>query len=177
MAILVEKCSLIAINVLQKTIKKIINRDYPDSSDQETYEYMKRELEKFSVNDQKFKYMSLKNHLGGHRWFFLCPKCENRANKLFLPPEGSGLENMYLCKNCHGLTNQSTAMGRNKLYKTVLRPLKRLKKLAETLEKGYLLPDKAKALLDEYEALEKQMMQTTEFRLYTFRKKRENKLP
>lgn len=177
MKVLVEKCSMISISVLQKTIHKMIKRDFPDATVEETYEHINDELAKFSVNGQKFEYISMKNNLGGHRWFFVCPKCKKRSLKLFLPPEDSDLEKKYLCKKCHRLVNQSTAMGRNKLYKSVFRPLKKLKKIAATLETGYLNPEKAQSLLDEYEALEKKMMQTPEYRLYAFRKKRENKLP
>lgn len=171
MKLVVENCSCITISSLQKAIRKMIDRDHPDSDEQEIFDFTKTELEKFSVNDQKFNYSYMKNKLGGYRWFFLCPKCGNRAMKLFLPPEGSQIELLYLCKECHGLQNRSAVMAKNNLYKKVLRPLKRLKQIEAMLEKGYLTGEKTQALLDEYDALENKMKETPEYRLYMFKQK------
>ena len=171
MKVTVETCTLLYIGALQKACKKIIDRDYPDSTEQERYELTQGELDKFRANDQSFEYTAIQNKLGGHRWFFKCPKCENRVSKLFLPPEGNGYENRYLCKKCHKLKNQSVVMGQNKIYRYVTRPLKRLKEIERKLERGYLNGDKVKELLDEYDEIEKRLKSSTEYRLYAFKKR------
>jgi len=171
MQITVENCTSISINNLQKVIKKIIDRDYPDASDDEVYNFMLAELKKFSVNDQNFEYTAQTNYLGGHRWFFLCPRCNNRASKLFLPPSNSKKENKYLCKACHRLKNQSALMGQSSMYKKVTKPLKRLKEIEDKIAHGHLKPEKVQDLLNEYESLEKQLRESPEFRLYSFKKK------
>lgn len=171
MKLVAESCSSISISNLQKTIRKMIDRDHPDSSEQEIFDFTKEELDKFSVNGQHFSYSHMKNRLGGYRWFFLCPKCETRAGKLFLPPESSGLEHKYLCKSCHGLQNQSAVIGKSNIYKKVLKPLKRMKQIEESLEKGYLTSDKTEELLNEYDALEQSMKETPEYRLYIFKRR------
>ena len=127
---------------------------------------------KFKVNGQTFDYTAIKNKLGGYRWFFCCPKCGRRSSKLFLPPEGSSKENLYLCKRCHKLKNQSSIFGQNSIYKRVTRPLKRLDNIAKRLERGYLSPERVKELLDEYDAIEKRLKSSQEYRLYAFKKKR-----
>jgi len=170
MQVVVENCSSIKIGDLQKKIRKIIDRDYPDSTIQETYDYTEKELHKFEVNGQKFEYTSIETKLGGHRWFFICPECKKRVNKLFLPPEGSGLTHKYFCKACHGLKNRSMVMSRDKMYKKVFKPLKRMRKIEERLEKGYLQEDKITELLDEYEELKNRLRSTPEYRLHQFRK-------
>ena len=110
MQITVENCSSVDINTLQKTIKKIINRDYPESTQEEFYDLTLKELNKFTVNDQVFEYEAMENYLGGYRWFFKCPKCKKRCSKLFLPPiELATRVQKYYCKNCHKLKNQSAA--------------------------------------------------------------------
>jgi hypothetical protein len=67
-------------------------------------------------------------------------------------------------------------MANNKLYKTVIRPLKRLRDIEKKLEVGHLKGDKVKELLDEYELLEKEMRSTPEYRLYVFKKKKGMKI-
>jgi hypothetical protein len=172
MQITVESCTSICVNTLQKTIKRIIDRDYPEADQDEIYSYTLAELRKFTVNGQYFEYSAQSNYLGGHRWFFLCPKCKNRANKLFLPPAGSrNKESKYLCKICHKLKNQSALMGQNHMYRKVTRPLKRLKEIEDKIARGHLKTDKVQDLLNEYEQLEKQLKESPEFRLYSFKKK------
>ena len=175
MQLKVEKCSSININPLQKTIKKLIKRDYPDSPVEEVYVHTLNELKKFSVNDQLFKYKALKNHLGGHRWFFLCPKCGKRANKLFLPPNGTkNRERKYLCKICHKLKNQSALQGQNNMYRKVTKPLKRMKEIQDKINRGHLKSEKVQQLLSEHDALENELKNSPEYRLYTFKKKYNN---
>jgi len=168
----VECCSSISVHTLHNTIKKIIDRDYPESTVDEVYNYMTEELRKFSVNNQYFEYDAMKNYLGGYRWFFLCPKCKTRASKLFLPPPtAKNKESKYLCKNCHKLKNQSALMGQNVMYQKVTKPLKKMKEIEDRISKGRLKAEAAQALLDEYDSLEKELKNSPEFRLYSFKKK------
>jgi len=167
----VEQCSSINIGALQKAIRRTINRDYPESREEELYNFTENELKKFVVNDQTFEYSAIKNILGGHRWFFICPKCGNKAGKLFLPPEGCLLERKYFCKNCHMIKNQSVLMGSNKIYKKVIKPLKRLRAIENKISKGYLPNDKIQELLNEHEAIENELKSAPEYRVYLFKKK------
>lgn len=172
MQLTVEKCSSININTLQKAIKKIIKRDYPQSTVEEVYNHTQEELNKFSVNDQVFNYDALKNHLGGHRWFFVCPKCGNRASKLFHPPDGTvGREKKYLCKSCHRLKNQSALQGQNNMYRKVTKPLKRMKEIQNKISRGHLKSEKVQELLNEHDLLEKALKESPEYRLYSFKKR------
>ena len=173
MKITVESCTSICIAKLQTSIKKQILQDYVDPNPDEIYSYTKQELDNFTTNGQTFKYWALPNVFGGHRWFFLCPKCSTKATKLFLPPENSPMEKKYLCKACHKLKNQSAVMGHNKLYKNVFQPMKRMKEIEDKLDRGYLGSDTVQKLLDEYDVLEKKMQSCQEYRLYKFKKKRE----
>jgi hypothetical protein len=177
MTLCVEQCTSISCNTLQTNIRKMIDKDYPDSTEEEIFNYTLEELKGFKINEQTFDYVFIKNQLGGFRWFFVCPKCKNKANKLFLPPkEALGREQKYHCKRCHHLRNESVIMANNKLYRTVLKPLKRLRDIEKKLEIGHLKGDKVKEFLDEYERLEKEMRTTPEYRLYIFKKKRGMKI-
>lgn len=40
---------------------------------------------------------------GGVRWWFICPSCNRRAAKLYIPFR----HDRFLCRRCHGLTYQS----------------------------------------------------------------------
>lgn len=172
MKIALENCLSICVGKLQKAIRKTINRDYPESTEEEIHNFTERDLLSFTINNQTFKYTSLKNRLGGHRWFFLCPKCGRRVSKLFMPPENYGLVKQYQCKECHGLRNQSAIMGQNKFYRRVTRPLKRMKDLEDRLARGHLNSDKIQELLNEYDALEKELKSSPEYRLYQFKRRR-----
>ena len=172
MQVTVESCTSININTLQKTIKRELNKDYPDSNQDEIYIYTLKELKKFSVEGQTFKYEAITNYLGGYRWFFLCPKCGVRATKLFLPPEDIlTKENKYLCKKCHKLKNQSAIAGQNSIYKKVTRPLKRMRLIENKIGRGHLTSEKVQALLEEYNDIENKLKNSPEFRLYSFKKK------
>ena len=165
----VEKCSSINIFSLLKEVKKQLNRDYPDVGPEEYFKITMDELGRFAINGQQFEIIAIKNYLGGHRWFFACPKCGNKASKLFLPPLPG--EQKYYCKNCHKLKNQSALMGQNNIYKKVSRPLKRMKEIEDKIHRGHLKPDAIQRLLDEYDKLEKELKTSPEFRLYSFKKK------
>ena len=62
-------------------------------------------------------------------------------------------------------------MGQNNMYQKVTRPLKRLKEIEDKIAHGHLKTDKVQDLLNEYESLEKQLKESPEFRLYSFKKK------
>lgn len=171
MQVTVENCTSLCVNPLQKSVKKQILKDYPECSSEELCKHMYEQLKKFTVNEQFFNYESLKNYLGGNRWFFLCPKCKNRVSKLFLPPEAAKKENKYLCKTCHRLKNQSAIQGQNKIYRKVTKPLKRMKDIEDKITKGHLRPEKVQELLDDYERLEINLKKSPEYRLYKFKKK------
>jgi hypothetical protein len=173
MALCVEQCTSISCSNLQTNIRKLIDKDYPESSEEEIFVYTQEELKKFEIDGQSFEFVFIKNHLGGYRWFFICSKCKGKANKLFLPPkEALAHEQKYFCKRCHHLRNESVMMANNKLYKSVIKPLKRLREIEKKLEVGHLKGEKVQELLDEYEVLEKQMRATPEYRLYVFKKKK-----
>jgi len=172
MPVTVESCSHINISTLQKAIKKLVDKYYPESSQEEMHQHVMDELNKVEVNGQKFEFDSQPNYLGGFRWFFSCPKCNKRASKLFLPPiTAKNREQRYLCKTCHKLKNQSAIMGQNKIYKKVTRPLKRMKEIEDRLTRGYMKGEKVQELLNEYETLENLMKASPEYRLFSFKKK------
>jgi superfamily II helicase len=173
MTVSVEQCSVITSNTLQKNIRKDINKKWPQATRDEIFNRTQEELDKFTVHDQKFKFMWVPNQFGGFRWFFLCERCNGKALKLFLPPkEAYEYEHKYFCKRCHKLKNESLIRCNNGLYKHVLRPLYRMKAIEKKLEVGHLRPEKTRELLDEYEAIENEMKQSPEYRLYVFKKKR-----
>lgn len=171
MQITVENCKSVNINNLQKTIKRIINRDYPESTKKEFHDYTLEELKSFSVNGQIFEFESIENFLGGYRWFFKCPNCKKRCSKLFLPPlETVSKAYKYYCKNCHKLKNQSALQGQNNIYKKVTKPLKRMKEIEIKIGRGHLAANKVKELLNEYERIENRLKKSAEYRLYKFKK-------
>jgi hypothetical protein len=174
MGLCVEQCTSISCSTLQSGIRRMINRDYPKSTEEDIFKYTQEELRKFEIGEQRFKFLSINNQLGGFRWFFLCPKCEQKVIKLFLPPRGTFLthEQKYLCKKCHHLKNESALKANNKLYQTVLKPLKRLRDIEKKLEIGHLKEEKIDELLNEYAVIEDRMKATPEYRLYLFKKKR-----
>ena len=177
MKLLIEQCSAINISSLQKTIRRLINRDQPGSTSEDIFRMTEEELKKFSVNDQIFQYTYIKNQLGGFRWFFVCEKCLGRSQKLFLPPENfPNYEHKYLCRTCHGILNESVVKGNNTTYIKVIKPLKKLRKIEHKLEKGHISEKKVEELLNEYDSIEQEMKSSPEFRLYAFRKKRGLKL-
>ena len=170
MRVTVESCSQIKILDLQKSIKKKLATDYPDITSEQQQEITLNELKKFTVNGQTFEYSCQPSHLGGVRWFFLCPKCGHNAYKLVLPPPLSDRERLYLCKECHKLKNQSALMGQSTMYQMVTRPMKRLKQIEDKIAVGHLGRDRVKDLLDEYDRIEEELKSSPEYRLYMFKK-------
>ena len=178
MQVLVENCNVININSLQKAIRNNIDRDLPDPSEEVVFDITQKEMDNFVINGQKFKYLYIKNKLGGYRWFFICPSCERRCNKLFHPPEMAiDRKKLYLCKVCHKLKNQSALTGQNFIYRKVTRPLKRMSVIEKKIARGHLRGTTVQALLDEYEKLESKLKNSPEFRLYSFKQKHNIVLP
>jgi hypothetical protein len=170
--LLVENCTVIHISKLQTLLKKQVKRDFLiDATSPDFFEKIYGELKKFKVNDQTFDFESDPNVYGGFRWFFLCPQCHKRALKLFLPPRESGKEQLYLCKKCHNIKNRSVAQGTTKIYREFYRPLKRLRFIEKRLERGKPAKEDVKALLAEYEQLEKDLKNNSNYLLYAFREK------
>ena len=177
MKLVAEQCTVICTSILQKEIRRIINRDYPGSTEEEVFNHTERELANFSTNGQSFNFTHIKNKLGGYRWFFLCEKCGKRVLKLFLPPEAyRTYTHKYYCKHCHGIFNESVMKSGNNLYRKVVRPLRRLREIEEMLEKGHLLSQKVEDLLNEYEKIEQDIKSCPEYRHYAFKKKRGMKI-
>jgi hypothetical protein len=172
----VEGCSQILISDLQKKIRRIITKEYPDFKEEDIYNHTFNELNKFTVNEQTFEYAAQRNYLGGFRWFFICPQCKKKVNKLILPPDWARKESIYKCKICHNIKNQSVVMGQSNLYQKVTKPMKRMKEIEDKIAVGHIAMAKVQELLDEYENLEAQLKTSPEYRVYMFKKKH-NLLP
>jgi hypothetical protein len=139
-----------------------------------------RSLKKFILNNQIFEYKSKRNHLGGYRWYVICPKCKKSCLKLFLPNKNKNKEQLYLCKDCHELKNSSSLLGATNKYKKVVKPLKQLEAIKIKLLKRNMNPDKARELLLEYEQIERELSASPEYRLWRFQREHTmmvNKLP
>lgn len=173
MQLTVEACESISIRDLQRAIKNVIAREKIEFTEDDTADdFMAREFSKYTINGQTFKYTPISSFLGGHRWFFLCPHCDKKAFKLFLPPiKAVTRERKYLCKACHKLKNESALVGANQLYKAVMRPLKRLKEIEDRIARGHMKAERVQALLDEHELIEGRLKESPEYRLYAFKRK------
>jgi chaperonin cofactor prefoldin len=62
-------------------------------------------------------------------------------------------------------------MGSNKIYKKVTKPLKKLREIENKISKGYMTNDKVQALLNQHEAIENELKNSPEYRIYLFKKK------
>jgi hypothetical protein len=62
-------------------------------------------------------------HFGGSRWWFACPRCDRRAGKLHIPPEGE----LFACRKCHGLYYQ--VQRENVIWRTLRRAQRMRKRL------------------------------------------------
>ena len=60
MQVLVENCTVININSLQKAIRNNIDRDLPDPSEEVVFDITQKEMDNFVINGQKFKYLYIK---------------------------------------------------------------------------------------------------------------------
>jgi len=63
----------------------------------------------YMIERQRFEYpvdlQTTRPHLGGLRWWFVCPLCQGRAQKLFLPPDAD----RFGCRTCHKLSYASSS--------------------------------------------------------------------
>lgn len=138
--------------------------------DEILHEMMNRSLKKFVLNNQTFEYSSYKNHLGGYRWYVLCPRCKKHSLKLFLPNRYKEKEQLYLCKDCHELKNSSSLLGATTQYKMIIKPLKKLEVIKAKLLKRSVNPEKSKKLLLEYEQIERELNACPTYRLWKFQR-------
>jgi len=53
-------------------------------------------------------------NLGGSRWWWLCPDCDRRCGKLYLPPRSD----LFACRLCHALSYESAQASRAGYYAT-----------------------------------------------------------
>ncbi len=79
----------------------------------------------------------------GVRTWFVCPDCNSRVGKLYV------LDSRLSCGLCLNLYYLDRQSHRNKLFETVIRPAKQLKKLENKLKRKLRYETKAK-LLEEY---------------------------
>lgn len=154
---------------LVKKVKTHLKKTYPENTPDEINAKIGKSIECFSINEQHFKYTASPNHLGGVRWYVLCPKCGKKSLKLYLP-KNKDREPLYLCKSCHKLKPSSMLLGNRKKYKTITRPLKRMELIKKKLLRRRLTPKEAEALLEEYSALEKVLSGSPEYKLWKFKK-------
>lgn len=72
---------------------------------------------------------------GGERPWFLCPEkdCGRRVAKLYKPPTGD----LFLCRECHDLTYQSSQRSGISHYENIIKPLKRYQEAEEELDKHF----------------------------------------
>ena len=75
---------------------------------------------------QVIKLESTSPNYGGVRWWWLCPKCDRRAARLYLPNH----ERLFLCRLCHDLSYESAQASRAWYYQLY-------KNSARSLPKGY----------------------------------------
>jgi hypothetical protein len=156
-------------NNLVDKVKKHIKAHFSDSSPEEITQRIGINLKVFTINEQLFEYTSIPNKLGGVRWFVLCPKCGRKSQKLYLP-KLSNREPLYLCRWCHKLKPSSLLFGNQKKYTEVARPLKRLERIKKRLLKKKLRTKEVAELLEEYDEIEKKLVDSPEYRLWKFKK-------
>lgn len=166
-----ESATCFTFTELSTRVKEEIKKKYPDIDEEDLRKRMLQSLKKFTINDQTFEYVYYPNHLGGYRWYVLCPKCRTRCLKLYLPSKYPEREQQYYCKECHRLKNSSSLLGATKKYQKVVRPLKRLDAIKAKLLKRGTTPERAKKLLEEYDRIERELKASPEYKLWEFRRK------
>lgn len=154
---------------LVKKVKEHIKEQFPKLMPDDINIKIGLNLKIFSLNDQTFEYTSVPNNFGGVRWFVLCPKCGKKSHKLYLP-KGKDREQRYLCRYCHKLKPSSLLLGKQKKYKNVAKPLKRLEQIKKKLLHKKIKAIEAEELLEEYDRIEKKLADSPEYRLWVFKK-------
>ena len=173
----VESTTCFSFFNLAKKIKRDLRLKFPDLDDDEFDKKMHESLKTFKLNNQEFEYHSIKNHLGGARWFVKCPKCGSDCLKLFLPSKHKDREQKYYCKKCHKLKNISLLLGASKRYKEVVKPLRKLEKIKSQVLSKKMTPERAAPLLDEYERIERELKISPAYRLWKFQNENVGSLP
>jgi len=151
-----DVASCLHINPLTQKVKNhLISSKAADKADQEGLkDIMYKHLTEMLIDDQKLTFSFKKNHLGGYRWFAMCPKCNTKAVKLFKPDRMPDKEQKYLCAKCHGLKSPSALYGDAKKYHEVIRPLKRMSRIVEVLRTSRKLSEEeTRKLMTEHEEL------------------------
>jgi hypothetical protein len=160
--------SLDFVNLVRK-VKRDIRTKFPDDSEEQYNKRIYDSLKTLKINEQTFEYESEHIHLGGVRWYVLCPQCGKRCLKLYLPNKFPGKVQKFLCVACHGLKHASLLVGSTAKYKEVIKPLKRLEKLRGMLLKSNMTSEKALPYLEEYEKIEKNLSNSPAYKLWKFK--------
>lgn len=163
----VESAHCLKVQNIVNAIKNSALEKDPSLSADDLQAIVKSQILNFQINQQKFKFSSSENHLGGHRWYMHCPECGKKSLKLYKPEE-SEEKDVYLCKECHNLKSPSSLHGPTKMYREVIRPLRRMKKIRELLDRP-ISSKKATSLVEEYEALEKHLKSSDQYKIYKFK--------
>jgi hypothetical protein len=138
---------------------------------------MYEELQNFTLNNQAFEYTCSRTNYG-IRWYVKCPKCDEPYCKLFLPDKFKDREQLYLCRKCHNLVYLSVMSRNTKLYKTVIKPLRKLESLKNKIKRIEsknisMTPVRGKkylALQEEFNRLQKELEESPDYRLWKFSK-------
>lgn len=165
----VEDTTAFDFSNLAKRIKEQIKIKKPDISTEDINLLILKNLKKFTINNQYFDFHVIPVKFGGMRWYVKCPKCESICSKLYLPTKFTDRIQKYLCKDCHKLRNRSLILGSTKKYKEVVRPIKRMEIIRDSLLKTHIPKEKAELLLKEYEDLENKLKNSNEYKLWKFR--------
>ena len=166
----VESAHCLKVQNIVNAIKTSALDKNPDMSADNLQNLVGEQISSFKINNQEFKFSSSKNHLGGHRWYIHCPECGKKSLKLYKPEDEEGAEETkpYLCKECHNLKSPSSLHGPTRMYREVIRPLRRMKQIRERLDRP-ISSKKAAALVEEYEKLEKQLRESDQYKIYKFK--------
>lgn len=95
-------------------------------------------------------------HLGGLRWWWMCPGCRGRARILHRVNAPSS---RFYCARCWGLSYTSRQMSRHRLYETITRPeralgaLERVRDPRCSLRRRYRALQRAEKTILGYERL------------------------
>jgi phage terminase large subunit GpA-like protein len=162
----IESAHCLKVQNIVNAIKTSVVKKNPDVSSDKVQQIVNAQIPKFSINSQSFEFSSTDNHLGGKRWYIHCPKCGKKSLKLYKPED----KEQYLCKSCHNLKSPSSLHGPTKMYQEVIRPLRRMKKIKEMLDRP-ISSKKAAALVKEYDKLEKELNNSDQYEIWKFREK------
>ena len=171
----VESAYCLKVQNIVSAIKDSATEKNPGINADDLQLVVKNQISNFQIHGQKFKCSSSENHLGGSRWYVHCPECDKKSLKLY-KPEGGSDKDLYLCKDCHNLKSPSSLHGPTKMYREVIRPLRRMKKIRETLDRP-ISSKKATSLVEEYEALEKHLKNSDQYKIYKFKVRNGGNLP